>query len=58
MAALSGFIFVHASGCGGSDQLHDLLDIFQHALKFPAYQIDLGVGSENLSVRSDRGYLF
>jgi hypothetical protein len=42
-AALSAFI--RASSSGGRDQLHDLLHIFYHALKFPARQIELSVGS-------------
>src|SRR5262245_31768557 len=32
---------------GGSDQLHDLVDIFLHALKFSARQIELTLGSSN-----------
>jgi hypothetical protein len=46
------------SAWGGRDQLHDLLDIFLHALKFSARQIELSPGSGNLGVGSDRGYVF
>src|SRR5262249_55444742 len=46
------------SAWGCQDQLHDLLDIFLHALKFPARQVELSLGSGNLGVRSDGGYVF
>jgi hypothetical protein len=46
------------SAWGGRDQLHDLPDIFLHALKFSACQIELSPGPRNLSVRPDRSYVF
>jgi hypothetical protein len=55
--ALSAFV-IRESACGGRDQLHDLVDIFLHALEFPARQIELSLGAGNLSVRSDGSYLF
>ena len=33
--------------CGGSDQLHDLVDSFQHALKFSARKFELSLRSWN-----------
>src|SRR6516162_5178920 len=47
-----------ASAWGGRDQLHDLLDIFLHTLKFPACQIELSPGPRNLRVGSDGSYVF
>ena len=46
------------SAWGGRDQLHDLLDIFLHALKFSARQIELSPSSGNLGVGSDRRHVF
>src|SRR2546425_957877 len=47
-----------AGAWGGRDQLHDLLDIFLHALKFSARQIELSPSSGNLGVGSDGRYVF
>jgi hypothetical protein len=38
--------------------LHDLLDIFLHALKLPARQIQLSPGSWNYSGRPDGSHVF
>jgi hypothetical protein len=56
-SALSAFV-TRAGDCGGRDQLHDFVHIFLDALKFSARQIELSLGSGNLSVRSDGSYLF
>ena len=50
-------IVTWARPCGGSDQLHDLLDILLNALNFPARQIELSSGSGDLSVGPDGRYL-
>jgi hypothetical protein len=42
----------------GRDQLHDALDVFLHALKFAARQIELSFGPGDLGVRSDGRYMF
>jgi len=44
---------VLARARGGRDQLHDLIDRFLHALKFPAGQVELSPGAGNLGVGSD-----
>ena len=46
------------SALGRQNQLHDLLDIFLHRLKFPAGQIELSPCSGNLGVGSDGRYVF
>ena len=46
------------SALGRQNQLHDLLDIFLHSLKFPAGQIELSPCSGNLGVGSDGRYVF
>jgi hypothetical protein len=46
-----------SSAWDGQDQLHDLLDIFLHTLKFPARQIELSFCSWNLGVGSDGRYM-
>ena len=55
--ALSAFA-IRERTCGAHNQLHDLIDIFLYTLKFPARQVELSLGSRNLSVRSDGSYLF
>jgi hypothetical protein len=46
------------SALGRQNQLHDLLNIFLHRLKFPARQIELSPCSGNLGVGSDGRYVF
>ena len=54
---LSAFA-IRERASGAHNQLHDLVDIFLYTLKFPARQIELSLGSRNLSVKSDGSYLF
>jgi hypothetical protein len=49
---------IPGSALGGQNQLHDLLDIFLHRLKFAARQIELSPCSRNLGVGSDGRYVF
>ena len=55
--ALAAFA-IREQACGAHNQLHDLVDIFLYTLKFSARQIELSIGSRNLSVRSDGSHLF
>jgi len=44
---MAPFDICYLIACGGSDQLHNLVYIFLHALKFSARQIELTLGSSN-----------